>query len=136
MLWACRDRPGWRRGLGEHCLHTGLAGSCRGLGALTPPFPSGPEAAMERLCQGKSIRRPAFSPASAASWFCGPEQTLPLSGAQFPQIRKGDFDSDLGPPKTPTWRIAPSLTLHNPSLLPQLPSIQKGQLVASTLQKS
>lgn len=119
--------------LGEYRLHTGLAGSCCRLGPHTSSsfWPRGSHG--RKRASGELT----LSPASAASWFCVPGQTLPHSGAQLPRItRKAGFDSDLGQPTSSAWRRAPSLTLHSPPLSPQLLSIPKGQLAPSTLQRS
>ena len=101
MWWAYRGRH-----LGEYHLHTGLAGSCCRMGTPHLPFSLAPGSHGRKRASGNW--RSHLPP--TASWFCGPGQTLPRPGAQLPQItRKGGFDSDLGQPKTPKWRRAPSL---------------------------
>lgn len=119
--------------LGEYRLRTGLAGSCCRLGPPHLLFFLAPRQPWEV----KSIRRTgALTCLCCFLVLCPWTNPSPL-WAQLPQItRKGGFDSDLGQPKTSARRRAPSLTLHSPSLSPQLPSIQKGQLAPSTLQRS
>lgn len=128
MWWAYRDRPAW-------------ASTACTQGLLGAAVDWGPRTSSSFWPRGSHGRKRAsgeltLSPASAASWFCVPGQTLHHSGAQLPRItRKAGFDSDIGQPTSSAWR-APSLTLHSPSLSPQLLSIPKGQLAPSTLQRS